>query len=165
MSRGNKLPNAPQREHRFQKGVLKYVVLDLINDQPRHGYEIIQALEERSHGFYTPSPGTVYPTLQMLQETGYVTSEERDSRKIYTITNAGHEFLEERREIAESIRNQMEDWWNPDHMREMGLTWTELGKVAGLLSKKTRGASSEKIAQIRCVITDTHDKIDEMLED
>ncbi len=165
MFRGNKIPSGPRREHRFKKGVLKYVVLDLLDDEPRHGYEIIRALEERSHGFYTPSPGAVYPTLQMLQEAGYVTSEERDGKKVCTITDEGRSFLAERADITEGVKNQMESWWNPEHTREMGMTWMDVGKIAGLLNRKNRGASAEKMAQIRGVLGDAYDKIDEILED
>ena len=66
--RRERFMKGPWRESSFQKGDLKYVILDLIKDKPRHGYEIIRELEEMSHGLYTPSPGAVYPTLQMLEE-------------------------------------------------------------------------------------------------
>ena len=77
----------------FQKGDLKYVVLSLLKDKPRYGYEVIKALEEKSHGFYAPSPGVVYPTLQMLEEMGYASSAERDGKRVYTITEEGSKFL------------------------------------------------------------------------
>lgn len=160
-----KLHRGPRREQRFQKGILKYVVLDLINDGPRYGYEIIRALEERSHGFYAPSPGAIYPTLQMFQDMGYLTPEEQDGKKIYTITDEGRSFLEKRHDITAGIKSQMEEWWNPDHVREMGQTWKELGKIAGLLTGQTRGASSEKMAQVRSVIIEAHDRIEAILGD
>jgi DNA-binding PadR family transcriptional regulator len=62
---------------------------------PRHGYEIISELEKQSGG-YRPSPGSVYPTLQMLEEGGYLTSEQIDGKKVYTITEEGLKLLEER---------------------------------------------------------------------
>ena len=80
------------QESPFQKGDLKYVILDLIKEKPRYGYEIIRDLEERSHGFYTPSPGVIYPTLQMLEETGYTSSAEQDGKRVYTITEEGRQF-------------------------------------------------------------------------
>ena len=91
----------------FQKGDLKYVVLGLIKDKPRYGYEIIKALEEKSHGFYTPSPGVVYPTLQMLEEMGYASSAERDGKKVYTITEEGSKFLAENVDLANEVHKQM----------------------------------------------------------
>ena len=65
-------------ERIFHKGDFKYVILDLLKDKPRHGYEIIRELENQFNGFYTPSPGAVYPTLQYLEEMEFVTSESRD---------------------------------------------------------------------------------------
>ena len=59
-----------RRSRFFERGDLKYVILDLLTDKPRHGYEIIRELEDRFHGFYTPSAGKVYPTLQLLEDMG-----------------------------------------------------------------------------------------------
>ncbi len=161
----HKFHRGPWQEHRFQKGDLKYVVLDLINEKPRYGYEIIRALEERSHGFYTPSPGAIYPTLQMLQDKGHVTSEKRDGKKVYTITDEGRSFLAERGDIAAGVKSQMEDWWSPDHIREMGKIWGEIGRLSGLVAGQTRGASSGKMTKIRSVITDAHAAIEAILRD
>ena len=76
----------------FEKGDIKYIILDLINSKPRHGYEIIREFEDRFHGFYSPSAGSIYPALQVLEEMGYTSSEERDGKKVYTITEAGKQF-------------------------------------------------------------------------
>src|SRR5580693_8739637 len=61
---------------RFERGDLKLVILDLLKEKPRHGYDIIQELEKRFHGFYSPSPGSVYPILQLLEDQDLVTSEQ-----------------------------------------------------------------------------------------
>jgi DNA-binding PadR family transcriptional regulator len=103
----------------FQKGDLKYVILGLIADKPRHGYEIIRILEERSHGFYAPSPGAVYPTLQYLEEAGYVSSSEHDGKKTYAITEEGRRFLDERKDFAEGIKKHMTDLWGLKGMGEL----------------------------------------------
>ena len=71
-------------ERFFGRGDLKYVILDLLKDQPRHGYDIIRALEDRMGGQYRPSPGSVYPTLQMLEDLGYVTSSQQEGKKVYS---------------------------------------------------------------------------------
>ncbi len=91
-------------ERMFRKGDFKYLILDLLKDKPRHGYEIIRELEERFHGFYSPSPGVVYPTLQYLEEMGYVTSKEQDGKKVYTITDEGLKHLAEEKDIIDDIR-------------------------------------------------------------
>lgn len=82
-------------------GDLRLIVLALLEEGPRHGYEIIKALEEKSSGVYSPSPGVVYPTLTFLEETGYATSATEGAKKIYSITDAGRSHLEANREVAE----------------------------------------------------------------
>src|SRR4030095_6251053 len=82
---------------RMRAGVIKFLLLEILKEGPRHGYEIITGLEGRFRG-YRPSPGSVYPTLQMLEEGGLVASPEVDGKKVYTITDAGLKLLEERGE-------------------------------------------------------------------
>ena len=82
---------------RMRRGDIKFHLLEILKETPRHGYEIIGELEKQSGG-YRPSPGSVYPTLQMLEEAGYLTSEQIDSKKVYTITEEGLKLLEERGE-------------------------------------------------------------------
>jgi DNA-binding PadR family transcriptional regulator len=81
----------PRRRQR--RGDIRYALLALLAEQPRHGYELIKELEERSGGFYRPSPGSVYPTLQLLEDEGYATSESVAGKRVYTITQAGRELL------------------------------------------------------------------------
>lgn len=84
-------PLGPKRRV-VRKGELKYVILELLADEPMHGYEIIRRLEEESKGMYSPSPGSIYPTLQMLEDQGYVLSEQLDGKRVYDITAAGRAF-------------------------------------------------------------------------
>ena len=79
---------------------MKFVILRLISEKPMHGYEVMQALKEESCGCYEPSPGSVYPTLQMLEDEGYVRSQEDDGKKVYEITEEGMEYLEEHGDVA-----------------------------------------------------------------
>ena len=88
----------------FEQGDLRYVILQLLDEKPRHGYEIIKALEEKFGGAYAPSPGAVYPTLQLLEDLGYtriVPGEE--GKKVYEITDAGRAHLAENRHTVDSI--------------------------------------------------------------
>jgi len=80
-------------ERLFDHGELRYVVLALIAEKPRHGYEIIKAVEDRSAGTYSPSPGVIYPTLTMLEELGHATVAEGDGKKLYAITPDGAAYL------------------------------------------------------------------------
>ena len=91
-------------ERVFGRGDLPLIVLALIEISPRHGYEIIKAIEERCGGAYAPSPGAVYPTLTLLEEQDHVTSSESASgKKLYTITELGRAYLDENRAQVDGI--------------------------------------------------------------
>ena len=93
---------------KLASGDLQLLVLALLAEKPRHGYEIIKALEERSKGFYTPSPGMVYPALTYLEEIGYATVGADGSRKLYNITPSGQAQLDENRGVVDSMFAQFE---------------------------------------------------------
>ena len=155
----------PWRERTFRKGALKYVILGLIRDKPRYGYEIIRALEERSHGFYTPSPGTVYPTLQMLEEMGHVSAESQEGKKVYTITDEGRHFLEEQGEAAEQVRSHMRHRWDPQHMMGAAETMREFGRLGGLLSDQVRRLGPDKVKRIQEVIARAHREVEGIIRE
>ena len=79
---------------RARRGEVRYVLLDALRDGPKHGYEIVKALEERTSGQYVPSPGTVYPTLQYLEDEGLVHSDQQAERRVYELTEAGRAELD-----------------------------------------------------------------------
>jgi DNA-binding PadR family transcriptional regulator len=79
---------------RARRGDVKFFILEVLAGGPRHGYDIIAALEEKSGGRYRPSPGSVYPTLQLLEDGGFVTAAEVDGKRVYTITDAGRALLQ-----------------------------------------------------------------------
>ena len=87
----------------FGHGGLRFVLLHLISEKPSHGYELIKAIEERLDGAYSPSPGTVYPTLTLLEELTLLSVDEADQggRKRYQITDAGLRYLEENRPMVD----------------------------------------------------------------
>jgi DNA-binding PadR family transcriptional regulator len=82
---------------------LQLLILGLLADKPRHGYEIIKALDERSKGYYVPSPGMVYPALTYLEEIGHATVEADGARKLYQITDAGKQHLDSNRGTVEAL--------------------------------------------------------------
>ncbi|MGH9420715.1 MAG: PadR family transcriptional regulator [Thermoanaerobaculia bacterium] len=88
----------------FDQGHLKFVILGLLAEKPRHGYEIIKEIEEKFGGMYSPSPGTVYPTLTMLEDLGYakVTPQE-NGKKVYEITDEGRAHLAENKPLMDDI--------------------------------------------------------------
>lgn len=89
------------------QGDLRLLALWLISEQPRHGYEIIKVLEEKTGGWYSPSPGVVYPTLTYLEEAGYVTAEAQGSKKLYTITAEGRAYLDKNRDFLEGVLGRL----------------------------------------------------------
>jgi DNA-binding PadR family transcriptional regulator len=88
---------------------MRLVILRLIREKPMHGYEIIKALEEQFHGCYTPSAGSVYPTLQMLEDQGYVRIVEEGGKKIYHITPEGEAFLDNNKDLLSEIGERIRD--------------------------------------------------------
>ena len=95
----------------FAHGDVRLVILNLIAEKPRHGYEIIKAIEDAVAGAYSPSPGTIYPTLTLLEELGYVTVTPSDdgSKKLHVITDQGRAFLEANRPALDALLARMEE--------------------------------------------------------
>jgi DNA-binding PadR family transcriptional regulator len=93
----------------FGHGDLKLLLLALIEQEPRHGYELIRIIEDMFHGQYSPSPGTVYPTLTMLEEMGHLkVDSEEGGRRRYAITDEGRAYLDENREAVEAVTESTE---------------------------------------------------------
>ncbi len=91
----------------FAHGDLRFVILQLTAEKPRHGYEIIKAIEDRVGGAYSPSPGVVYPTLTMLEELGHVSVTPDGAKKLYAITPEGQAVLDANRSILDTILAKM----------------------------------------------------------
>ncbi len=92
---------------KLASGDLQLVLLALLAEQPRHGYELMKSLEERSGGFYSPSPGMIYPALTMLEEIGYAVVEVDGAKKLYRITPEGEAHLTENRAAADAMLGQL----------------------------------------------------------
>ena len=116
----------------FDRGDLKYMILSLLADKPMHGYEVMRALEEESGGCYTASPGSIYPTLQWLEDMGYVVSEEREEKKVYSITEAGRMFLKENGDVVDDITERVSrftDRFFGDDMRDLTRSFRDLARA------------------------------------
>jgi DNA-binding PadR family transcriptional regulator len=120
-----------RRRQWFESGDMKYVILKLVQEKPRHGYEVMKELEERMQGCYTPSPGTVYPTLQWLEDEGLVVAKEVEGKKVFEITDAGRAFLEEHRDVVEEIFHRVEETVE----RVMGGAMVDVNRAVGRLVK------------------------------
>jgi DNA-binding PadR family transcriptional regulator len=89
------------------QGDLRLIALALIAEAPRHGYEIIKLVEEKTADWYSPSPGIVYPTLTYLEEAGYVTGSSEGSKKLYTITEEGRDYLKTNRDLVDVVLERL----------------------------------------------------------
>jgi DNA-binding PadR family transcriptional regulator len=115
----------------FGAGDMKYVILKLLRDKPRHGYEVMKELEERMHGCYSPSPGTVYPTLQWLEDEGLVVARDVEGKKVYEITDTGRAFLDEHKDTVEEIFDRIRETVE----RTVGGSMAEVNRALGQLVK------------------------------
>jgi len=105
---GPRGPGGPGRHGRpLGQGDLRWLVLDLIAAQPRHGYEIIKAIEEAFNGHYTPSPGVIYPTLTLLEETGLISGESHGAKKLYSLTEEGRAEIAAHSVDIQAVRDRL----------------------------------------------------------
>lgn len=148
----------------FEKGALKYVILDLLKDKPAHGYEVMRALEERSHGMYSPSPGSVYPTLQLLSDMGYVTASEVDARKVYAITDAGRAYLKDNQENVDRINAFVEHRWPSAGKGEWRQTFQEMHKLGHQLRERFHELDKEQLSAIRGAVQKAVQDIEKIIE-
>jgi len=93
----------------FDHGDLRYLILKLVADKPRHGYELIKAIEEAFGGAYSPSPGVIYPTLTMLEELGYTVAAAEGNKKLYTITAEGQAFLADNQAQVDAVFGRLKE--------------------------------------------------------
>jgi DNA-binding PadR family transcriptional regulator len=125
---------------RLASGDLQLVLLALLAEQPSHGYELIKALEERSDGFYSPSPGMVYPALTWLEEVGYASVAAEGAKKLYSITDAGREYLKENQESAQAMLGQL---------AYIGQKMGRVREIFGAFGDEDEGADSDEIRAAR----------------
>src|SRR5712691_1535453 len=165
-------PEGPFSEGRrfFGRGDMKYALLELLQERPMHGYEMMKALEERSSGFYVPSAGSIYPTLQMLEDRGLVTVVEAEGKKVYSITDTGRALLADRKKEEE----QFSGWWGPgqgfDPRRrwnspEMQALRTEAGEVARLFAIAGRSAinNPEQFSRLHTILERTRKDLSDLI--
>ncbi len=147
----------------FQKGDLKYVILELLKDKPRHGYDIIRELEERSYGFYKPSPGVIYPTLQMLEEMGYASSAEQEGKKVYSITEEGLNFLTAQSNIADDVMRKIKHKWSFKSIGKMVMVMKTYHALENLLNEGFRSMDTDKAEQINQILSQAYKDIESVL--
>src|SRR6266480_2205784 len=135
----------------FDQGHLKFVILRLLAEKPRHGYEIIKEIEDRFGGAYAPSPGTVYPTLTMLEDLGYARARpEEGGKKIYEITDQGRKHLEEHSatvdDIFERIAKFVEGFFDAP-MADLKRSMASLGRATFYVASRSPN-DKDRLAKI-----------------
>ncbi|THF83531.1 PadR family transcriptional regulator [Cohnella fermenti] len=137
----------------FMRGEFKFALLELLAAEPMHGYQLIKAMEEKTGGLYTPSAGSIYPNLQLLEEMGFVQSGEAEGKKLYEITEAGKEHLRERAKEAPVAPEgrwdrrghpgpEREGWppFDKRDLRDLAIGWPE---AVGLLARAARESQAD----------------------
>jgi DNA-binding PadR family transcriptional regulator len=141
------------------------VILDLLKDKPRHGYDIIRELEKLSYGLYKPSPGVIYPTLQMLEEMGYASSTEQEGKRVYSITEEGRKFLENQSNIADDVRRQMKHKWAFKNIGRMVRVMAEYHALEDLLGGSFRRLDADKAELICGILSRAYHEIESVLQE
>jgi len=150
---------------RAERGEIRYLVLDAIREQPRHGYEVIQHIEQRAGGSYRPSPGVIYPTLQMLEELGQAKVAETGGRKAYEITDEGRAELEKNARSVDDFYQRFDDEPSESHAEDFAeVMW----RVARIVKTFKRGArhgrmTPEMLRGIRAVLDQALNGIEDVL--
>ncbi|MGO4181108.1 PadR family transcriptional regulator [Paenibacillus sp. TAF43_2] len=146
----------------FSRGGVKYALLALLEQEGMHGYQMMKALEEQSGGTYKPSAGSIYPTLQMLRDQGFVESSKQDGKKVFEITEEGRAYLLEESDNAATgmerpEQSESEDEGAPFERRKPNRRLTPAGKeLLHLLKAAERAAVTDpsKAAQLRVILDD-----------
>ncbi len=153
----------------FGRGDIKFALLELLQERPMYGYEMMKVLEEKSGGFYAPSPGSIYPTLQMLEDRGLVSVQEVEGKKVYSITDAGRALLAERHKEEEAFANPWTRWREratgrgpaPElqALRSEAMEVMRLFVIAGRRSLQ----DPEQLSHLRSVIERTRKELTDMI--
>jgi DNA-binding PadR family transcriptional regulator len=147
----------------FEQGDLKYVILRLLEEKPRHGYEVIKELEDRFGGAYSPSPGTVYPTLTMLEDMGYAKANtDEGGRKVYAITPEGAAYLKENSTTVDSIFERIGEFMEgflDTPMMEVNSAFRDLAKNAFLIASRNVN-DKDKLKQVRDILARAATELD-----
>ena len=149
------------RGRKARRGDIRTAALLLLNEEPRNGYQIMQEVEERSDGVWRPSPGSVYPALQQLEDEGLIRSEELDGRKLFKLTDAGREYVEQRGEDKPAPWEQMSGDVS-DQAHELGRLIRE---VASAFSQVVKTGSEAQMGEARKVLSTTRKDLYRILAD
>ena len=138
--------------HRVRRGDVRSAILALLDDRPMHGYEMIQELEERTGGRWRPSAGSIYPTLQLLEDEALVSSEEVEGRKVYSLTEAGKKEAPARTEEARP-------WEEGDEDSPRFQARKEMFRLMGAAKQVARADDEEQLTKATEILKDARKKL------
>lgn len=153
------------RRRMFEAGELRLVLLKLIADEPRHGYDLIRAVEELTHGVYAPSPGVVYPTLTMLEDMGLIEeSKSEGSRKAFAATAEGRAHLEEKADEVEALFDRLTDAGADRKKAGKAPIRRAMANVAAALFHRLaqEDAGDETLHQVAAILDEAAQKIERL---
>jgi len=153
------------RPQRAERGGVRYLVLDAVRESPRHGYEIMQVIEDRSRKAYRPSPGVIYPTLQMLEELEHVRVTEKEGKKVYAITATGKKDLDAHEDEVASFYEQSEDAAE-DYPVELGDLMHQVKRLLRAFRRSSRRGrlTADVMRQVRDTIDEAVRKLEALVD-
>ncbi|MBD2867884.1 PadR family transcriptional regulator [Paenibacillus arenilitoris] len=175
---GERETYGPGRRY-FNRGGVKYALLELLEQENMHGYQMMKALEDQSGGTYKPSAGSIYPTLQMLRDQGFVESSKLDGKKIFNITDAGRIYLQEEKDRPEPSEPAEPEWERreqnadehengpPDGVRRNRRLTPKGKELIHLMKAAERAAMADtsKAAQLRVIIANLRESLGRLTSD
>ena len=143
---------------RFRLADVRASVLVLLDEEPMHGYQLIQEIEERSGGVWQPSPGSVYPVLQQLEDEGLIRIEQNEGRKVASLTEAGRTYVEDNRAELEAAWNAVTH--DVDERALETLKFFDLHKQIAMAGKQlAHGGTESQLVEARKVLADTRRRL------
>jgi DNA-binding PadR family transcriptional regulator len=148
----------------FDGGELRLILLKLIEEQPRHGYDLIREIEARSGGAYAPSPGVIYPTLTMIEDMGLVEARAEGSRKAFAITQAGTAELDEKRAEVEALFARLAELGEQSARTSGGPIRRAMGNLRAVLQERLAGpdVDPETLHQVAAILDQAAQKIERL---
>jgi DNA-binding PadR family transcriptional regulator len=151
---------------RAERGEVRYLILDALSDEARHGYDVIREIEKRSDNLYKPSPGAVYPTLQMLEEMGLIESRDESGRKLYELTDEGRQELEEHQEEVEDAYERIcgpSPFFHEENFQAMGKQVSRMFRSMRRSFQQGK-IESNKMSEICQILEEAVDRIEEIMK-
>jgi len=148
-----------KKRKRFRLGDVRAAVLGLLAEQPMHGYQIIQEIADRSGGVWQPSPGSIYPVLQQLEDEGLLLIEQTEGRKVANLTEAGRAYVEENRAEFEEVWKALSNNNVDESMQEMRNLVANVKQIGIATKQVAKVGTGSQVAEARRVLADTRRRL------